>query len=294
MTPQWQMPDILTKMTLMNKDKLKSKAVYLLSLLGMCIILVGTSYFFFLKTYEIDVTANLDIVYTGENGLASVQVRGRNENLNQRTEAFMNSITYMATPSSDLANGDSIVIRADYDRELASLYHYKAINVTRTVIVEGLYNRYASSAKIPQSYLDEMNAAASTWLRSHSASIYSSLFKTSPPVTLSMEQTLVYSAFLKSNSAQNDDKMIYIYRMKYTSASSQDAQSLYYLVCVPSVNDSNVAASGLIYGEKAYLSSTESQKAAYGAYVERIYGSKYKVQTLYSRKLADESEKTES
>ena len=68
----------------MNSEKTKNKLIYFLALGSMCLALVLIMYNFFYKTVEVDVMKNIELVYTGENGSASVTVENNTEDLNQR------------------------------------------------------------------------------------------------------------------------------------------------------------------------------------------------------------------
>ena len=77
-------------------------------LLSMICILVLIAYFFFLRNVEIDIMANAQYTYVGENGNASVTVSAKQGDLNQRTQDFLNSVQYEVSPNTDLSNGDTI------------------------------------------------------------------------------------------------------------------------------------------------------------------------------------------
>jgi hypothetical protein len=265
---------------MIKKTSIKTKVIYFVSLLAMCALLVSTAYFFFLRTVDINVMEDIELIYTGENGLASVQVVAHTEKFDQRQEEFMKTITYSVEPNTDLANGDTITIRASFDKQMASDYHFNAINTIMETTVEGLYNRYASLYDIPQEYLDLADTNMSNWLSENQDKIYTSLFNYSAKKDLQMEQTLEYSAFLKSESDANNDKIVAIFKLRFLQ--DDIYREAYYLVCVPGINDSNLVEYSSIYGEKAYLSESESKSLDFASYISRMYESKYDVEMLYS------------
>ena len=135
----------------MDKQKIENKAIYFMCLLSMICILVLIAYFFFLRNVEIDIMANAQYTYVGENGNASVTVSAKQGDLNQRTQDFLNSVQYEVSPNTDLSNGDTIHVTATYDEALANQYHYQPKSVETDVVVKGL-------AHIPSSVLVALGA----------------------------------------------------------------------------------------------------------------------------------------
>ena len=111
----------------MDKQKIENKAIYFMCLLSMICILVLIAYFFFLRNVEIDIMANAQYTYVGENGNASVTVSAKQGDLNQRTQDFLNSVQYEVSPNTDLSKvKDSL---QDINSKLQPLKReYKAIN----------------------------------------------------------------------------------------------------------------------------------------------------------------------
>jgi len=89
---------------MISKETIKSKAIYLVSLLLMCVGLILVAYFFFLRTIELDVTKNIRLYYSGENGRASVEAKSGEEDLNQRIQEFYDTLTYTIEPNEALSN----------------------------------------------------------------------------------------------------------------------------------------------------------------------------------------------
>ena len=76
----------------MEQDKIKDKALYFAGILSMCVLLVSVAYFFFLRTIQIDLQKNVSLHYTGENGMASLEVEIKGEDLNQRVQEFLDTL----------------------------------------------------------------------------------------------------------------------------------------------------------------------------------------------------------
>lgn len=255
----------------MDKQKIENKTIYFISLLSMVCILVLIAYFFFLRNVEIDIMANAQYTYTGENGNASVVVSPKQGDLNQRTQDFLNSVKYEVSPNTDLSNGDTIHVTATYDEALANQYHYKPKSVATDVKVEGLANRYKALEDIPKTLIREGKDATIEYVKENEDSIYSLEGKNEKVPNLD-KMKIVYSAYLKSNQKNNSDRFVYIVYMNYSS------EILYYMVCIPNINDSDEIDTHNIYGEKAYLTQDELEDKDFAGYVNRVYSSKYQIE----------------
>ena len=255
----------------MDKQKIENKTIYFISLLSMVCILVLIAYFFFLRNVEIDIMANAQYTYTGENGNASVVVSPKQGDLNQRTQDFLNSVKYEVSPNTDLSNGDTIHVTATYDEALANQYHYKPKSVETDVKVEGLANRYKALEDIPKTLIREGKDATIEYVKENEDSIYSLEGKNEKVPNLD-KMKIVYSAYLKSNQKNNSDRFVYIVYMNYSS------EILYYMVCIPNINDSDEIDTHNIYGEKAYLTQDELEDKDFVGYVNRVYSSKYQIE----------------
>ena len=143
-----------------RRHKIRDKSFFFVWMACLLFTLFFIGYFFFLRTSEVDVTQHVVLEYSGESGSASVAVRSEEISVNQRLQDFYDSLEFTVTPSEGLSNGDEITITADYDSDLAQQYHLEPINLTRTVKVEGLPNRYGSISVIPQELLDGLSKHA--------------------------------------------------------------------------------------------------------------------------------------
>lgn len=255
----------------MDKQKIENKFIYFISLLGMVMILVLIAYFFFLRNVEVDIMDNAQYTYVGENGNASVVVSAKQGELNQRMQDFLNSVKYEVSPSSDLSNGDTIHVTATYDEALANQYHYKPKSIEANVVVEGLANRYLALQDIPKTLIQDGRNAALDYVKENQDAIYKLDGKEEKTPSLD-KMKIVYSAYLKSNQKKNSDRFVYIVSMNYSS------EILYYMVCIPNINDSNEIDTHNIYGEKAYLTQEELDGKDFNGYVDRVYSSKYQIE----------------
>lgn len=264
----------------MDKQKVENKFIYFISLLGMVMILVLIAYFFFLRNVEVDIMDNAQYTYVGENGNASVVVSAKQGELNQRMQDFLNSVKYEVSPSSDLSNGDTIHVTATYDDALANQYHYKPKSIEANVVVEGLANRYLALQDIPKTLIQDGRNAALDYVKENQDAIYKLDGKEEKTPSLD-KMKIVYSAYLKSNQKKNSDRFVYIVQMTY------DSEVLYYMVCIPNINDSNEIDTHNIYGEKAYLTQEELDGKDFNGYVDRVYSSKYQIEQKKNKEVDD-------
>lgn len=261
----------------MNSEKTKNKLIYFLALGSMCLALVLIMYNFFYKTVEVDVMKNIELVYTGENGSASVTVENNTEDLNQRIQEFMETVEYEVSPNSNLSNGDTIHIIATYDDELSMTYHYQPINTEKEFIVQGLNNRFESKDDIPENYLNKILTESENYITEHADEIFHLDPETTSQEDVSLNNiSQLYCAFLKST--QTSDRIISVYQLDYTS--KEQAVTIYYLVCVPNINDGNRVIRQDIYGETAYLSSEELQNLNIESYIHRVFGTQYSIEKI--------------
>ena len=112
-----------------------------------------------------DIMANAQYEYTGENGTATVSVTSKQGDLNQRVQEFLDTVTYQVSPNSDLKNGQVLHVSATYDKNLAAQYHYKPVSTQTTITVQGLPNRYDSLAQIKKSLIKDAKKEAINYVK---------------------------------------------------------------------------------------------------------------------------------
>lgn len=272
-------------------EKMSSKLFYFFSLGMMCVILVMLTYMFFLRTIEVDLMSGLKVNYVGENGVASANVYNAKSDINQRTQDFLNAVTYTATPNENLSNGDMIHIVATYDEELAAQYHFSPKNIETDVEVEGLYNRYESVEEIDQEYLEKIYKEADKYVDKNAKNIYAQ--SGSEEKGKFLEANFVYKAFLKSNTSKSNDRVLIIYEIQYEV--NEEVVSVYYAVSIPDINDSNEVGKKDIFGQKVYLTDSEQSTLDFKAYVNRVYSSQYVIQEIIEEEVVEEEiEETEN
>ena len=246
----------------MEQEKIKDKVIYFISIITMGTILISMAYFFFLRTVEIDITENIEVSYTGENGMATVEVSARKDDLNQRMQEFLDTVDFEASPNHDLSNGE---------------------------VVTSLQDRYVNVSQIDPSYLEEVLEAGQDYVQNHAQEILALNDSTDEDENWKLENLQVtYAAFLKSYSSEATDRIIQICRLDFTW--KDQTRTLYYLVCVPEINDGNEVQTQDIFGERAYMSEQEIQNQSFSEYVQRVFGKQYQIEQILQTQEAETPE----
>lgn len=239
----------------------KNKLLFLFCILFIMTSLFLTCYVFFFRTITIDVTKHMEVVYSGESGEATVTVTNNAYNLNQRTQEFLDSITYQVTPKNKLANGTKINIVANYDKSLMNKYHIQVINETKEIVVEGLAERFQNAKELDADFQKTMDEFARRYFEKNNDAIlkqdFTEFYSGSHREMVKNER--LYRVFLKANTHDNKDKVVDIYKltakgMVNTAVDKeklveQDAV-LYYMITFDDINSSRRLKEENVFGEK--------------------------------------------
>ncbi|MBB5183468.1 hypothetical protein [Catenisphaera adipataccumulans] len=260
-------------------EKLKNKLIYFISLAIMIVVLYGIAYMSFMRKVDVNVMENAKFEYSGENGNATLTVTmDDSSEINQRTAAFLETVEFEASPNTELSNGDVVHVTATYDEATAEEYNFNPTHLSEDIKVSGLPDQYSSLKQIDKSYLSNILEAADQYIDDHATEIYrTEVGGSSERISLDKSR-VVYSAFMKSKNSENSDRVIRIYQLTYTAGETQT--ELYYLVCVPEINDSDDVAEQDIYGLKAYLTDDEKNNRQYAEYVQRLYQEQYTIEEI--------------
>lgn len=249
---------------------IKNKCLFFCCMLFIMLSLFMTCYLFFFRTITIDVTKHAEITYSGESGLATVTVKNNAVNLNQRTQEFLDSITYQVTPKNNIANGTIIQIQAQYDENLAKQYHIEVINEIKEVKVEGLAERFQDAQSIDQNYLKAMDQYADRYFTKNEKTIladdFSEFYAGSEREYIG--KTRKYRVFLQALSRENKDKIVDIYclRAKGMVNTATDHEELveketeiYFMMTFDDINSAKQLRDEDVFGEKIIGITVSSQ-----------------------------------
>lgn len=276
-----------------TKDVMKNKVVSALCLFLIVLSLYMTCYMLFFRTTGIDVTKDVEILYRGENGSASVLVRNKNLNYNQRIQKFMDTVTYKVSPNKELTNGDVLRIEASYDEALASSYHINATHLSREVIVSNLPVRYETAKKIPQTLLDKLNEKSNAYLDKNMEAIldddFTGFYVTSEPTLVGSKR--MYRLFLNSKNEEVKDRIVDVYEIiangeVNTSKTEEKLEpkedKIYYMITYNEINTSEKILNENIYGEKIITNSKQdlSKESDFEKYCAQKYAEGYKVERI--------------
>lgn len=249
---------------------IKNKCLFFCCMLFIMLSLFMTCYLFFFRTITIDVTKHAEVTYSGESGLATVTVKNNAVNLNQRTQEFLDSITYQVTPKNNIANGTIIQIQAQYDEILAKQYHIEVINEIKEVKVEGLAERFQDAQSIDQNYLKAMDQYADRYFTKNEKTIladdFSEFYAGSEREYIG--KTRKYRVFLQALSRENKDKIVDIYclRAKGMVNTATDHEELveketeiYFMMTFDDINSAKQLRDEDVFGEKIIGITVSSQ-----------------------------------
>lgn len=228
---------------------IKNKVLTISCMLAIMLSLFLVCYLFFFRSITIDLSADMEVIYEGESGSATVSVLNHNKNINQRTQEFLDSIQYQVTPNQNLSNGSVIQIVASYDHSLATKYHIQVVNETKEVSVEGLAERFSQAADINQEYQEFLTTTAQNFFDRNMEWILNEDFANFSDGKMELvNQERIYRVFLKSMSLENRDKILDVYQI----TAKQDAKeyTINYFLVYDGVNSKKELKDENIYGEK--------------------------------------------
>lgn len=276
-----------------SKHAMKNKLISALCLALIIISLYSTCYLLFFRTTGIDVTKDVEIMYRGENGSATVIVRNKNLNYNQRIQEFMDTVTYKISPDKNLSNGDLIEIEASYDETLASRYHINATHLSKMIMVSNLPVRYESIKEIPKTLLDTIDESSEKYLKKNMTSIleddFTNFYFNSEPEL--KEYQRVYRVFLNSRDNETRDKILDIYAITAigeVNVSSKEEKlekkevTIYYMITYNEINTSGKILNEDVYGEKIITDNKVNlqKEADFTKYMNSKYKEVYTIEQL--------------
>ena len=198
-----------------QKLLMKNKLLFICCILFIMASLFLTCYVFFFRTITIDVTKNVQLTFEGESGMATVSAVNTDYNLNQRTQQFLESITYQVSPRNQLSNGSVITITANYNEELASKYHIRIVNETKEITVSGLVERFSDAKQIDADFLTALDTHANDYFTKNKEVILQDEFTQfhgdSARTFIGFDRK--YRVFLQALDRTNKDKIVDIYEV---------------------------------------------------------------------------------
>ena len=288
-----------------NKHAIKNKLITASGMVLIILVLYFTSYIWFFKTTEINLTKDITISFDGESGSANINIDNKYTDLNQRKQVFMDTVNYSAKPSENLKNGDVVEIKATYDKELAEEYHLQPTELTKQVVVYGLPERISSLEQFTPEFLRSLDQHSKEYMDKNIQRIlesdFTSFFINSKPELI--EKHPIYRVFLDSKSDSNTDRIVDVYSVTASgpvNISSREEKlekkesTIYYMIIYNEINTSLKIKSQNIYGEKLINlkdRNLEDEKLFMKAMNEK-YEKDYRIQILSKNvKETDEKEK---
>ena len=240
----------------MNKDLIKNKAISIFTMVIILTVLYGTCYMWFYRSIEVDVMKPVQLIYDGESGVAHVRVQTQNNHVNQRISQFYDSVSYQVKPNEDLKNGDTIMVYASFDQDLAKRYHIQPYHTQMEVIVEQLPEKIDSIFQLPYEYQNALKERGEAYLDKNEKNILTNDFY---DVDMEAEEEFeqrefITRYFLKAHDVQQHDRILDIYLLH----GNQDV--ICYGVTYSGINTSFDANQVNVYGEKLYFHEEHDYK----------------------------------
>lgn len=118
------------------------KIIIPIGLIGVIVLmLLANSVLSVQKDVPLDLTDNLVLSFEGTNGngIATAEKNIPFDGSSSTVRKFIQSVTYDIQPKSNLSNGDSVIVTAKYDQEIANMAPFIKLNgLSKTYIVDGL------------------------------------------------------------------------------------------------------------------------------------------------------------
>lgn len=241
----------------MNIDKkaiFKNKLIYLVCTCSILLLLIGVYYYFFFHIIKIDISTIMQLSFEGESGNATAYVTTVDNHYNQRIQPFFDSLTYTVEPSTQLKNGDQVTVTLHYDQEQASKYHIEVSSTTKTLVVDGLAERYKDIEEIPETFISQLNGQGNTYIEKNRQAILESTFSHFKKKTaVYQSHKLLHRTFLKAEQIEHKDKIIEVYEI-YASGIAHDtgeeqSSSCYYMIVYDDIHKMQLLDAQNIYGE---------------------------------------------
>lgn len=245
--------------------KFKDKALYLLIIGSMVLTIVALCYLYFFKVLEVDLSKNMQISYTGESGYASVEIKSNPFTYDQRYHSFLENITYEVYPNEGLSNGDTVQVKAKYDKGQADEYNYHVINDQQTVLIEGLATRYIAVEEIPKELRSNLNEISFNYITTNEKEIINYLLedtKLSKPELTKKE--IAYQVFMKSNTRARGDSIFQLYKVEIEGLdedNKKQTKEFYYGLEFEGINSATTKDNNKLIVEKVYQDQLKDLKS---------------------------------
>lgn len=262
----------------MNKTCLKNKMITSIAMISIIISLSLVSYYFFLRTNQVDICAYALVQYNGESGNAKAKASLSQKNFNERIQIFMDSVEFKVTPNDNLKNGDIITIEASYDEEIANRYHIKPTNYKKTMAVSDLPQRLNNAKDISYSFLLEVNDKGQNYLTKYHDDIVKDFNALNHDNIEIKDIALLSRLFMNSKYNSYTDMIVDIYQMQAFDGTNEE--TIYYLVFYSEINDSFTIYDENVYGEKMFVKNDIQTEEVIDIFVDK-YSKNYDCEVIY-------------
>ena len=174
----------------------------------------------YLNFTSVDVLKNVKLEYDGISGEATADIASNQSTYkgdDAKIKSFLSSqVTYSLSKDSEISNGDTIIVKAEYNKEQANEIKLKLKDTTKKIKVSGLEHRFHKASEIP--------TKISTELRSDADEEVESSYEDTDYVTYTNKK-FVNSWFIKdgvSGFGDTSDSYVACYKISETETSFWD------------------------------------------------------------------------
>lgn len=147
--------------TVANKDVAPFLFVKMVRIIVVIVLVIscGAVWATYYNYTSVNVLKNVKLSYDGVSGDATAKVQSNKIAYNgddQDVKDFLNSITYSLSENSNISNGDTITVTAEYDQSKAKSLKLKLTDTTKNITVRNLAHRYDDVSDIPSEMFTEL------------------------------------------------------------------------------------------------------------------------------------------
>lgn len=240
------------------KDFIKTKNGKITLGVIIAVIIVFGGYKIYDKFFNytsIDLTSDITIKFDGKDGkgyISDFDYKIDYDKSNDKLVNFVDSVYPDYEYSSDLSNGDDVVIKMKYSKETAKANNIKVTSDSKTFKVKGLIESYKKASDLPKKLISTLETEAADEIKDKYTDRSSYTYKT--------EFDSLW--FAKAGKSSFDDQAIAVYKLDSTYTSSfsgeQTTETSYVISYVDDVDSGYLKDS-----DKHYWYTTHLYDSAY-------------------------------
>ena len=186
-------------------------------------------------------------------------------------DAVLNTVTFEVTPAEGLSNGDTVIVTATYDKDLAKKCRIKLDNFSKEYTVEGLDERLSA---------ESLNAETVSMLRDKGKNSIASSLTFYDKISVEPVATYLQTADYPDTYGGYDDRLYFIYKASWTYSSldeEPETETQYVVTSTNSIVSAESLKEAEVYNDYYYDTYEEAvnnvmETNGYGYKIEKIEG----------------------